>query len=51
MGKFGSNSIVMFTRLEEIALSVYVILNVMKTVTLSVDAIMFSAAMLFQKIS
>jgi len=43
------NSIVMFFSLEEIALSVYVILIVMKVVTLFVDSTMFSAAMLFQQ--
>jgi hypothetical protein len=36
---------------EEIALSVYWILIIMKTVTLSVDCTVFSAAMLFEKCS
>ena len=41
----------MYVSHGDIALSVYVILIIMKTVTLSVDCTMFSAAMLSQKIS
>lgn len=38
----------MFFSLEEIALSLYVILIIMKVVTLYDDCTMFSSAMLFQ---